>query len=114
PRGPRSGRWSAPGPADTWARRSRREPKSEGAGVNRSEYAAVYGPTTGDRIVLADTGLVVEVEADAQRRGEEFLAGFGKTARDGLHLKAASVRETCDLVVSNVVIIDPVLGVRKA
>jgi len=82
--------------------------------VNRSEYAAVYGPTTGDRIVLADTGLVVEVEADAQRRGEEFLAGFGKTARDGLHLKAASVRETCDLVVSNVVIIDPVLGVRKA
>ncbi len=82
--------------------------------MNRSEYAAVYGPTTGDRIVLADTGLVVEVEADAQRRGEEFLAGFGKTARDGLHLKAASVRETCDLVVSNVVIIDPVLGVRKA
>jgi len=82
--------------------------------VNRREYAAVYGPTTGDRIVLADTGLVVEVEADAQRRGEEFLAGFGKTARDGLHLKAASVRETCDLVVSNVVIIDPVLGVRKA
>ncbi|GLV49960.1 urease subunit alpha 2 [Thermobispora bispora] len=82
--------------------------------MNQSEYAAVYGPTTGDRIVLADTGLVVEVEADAQRRGEEFLAGFGKTARDGLHLKAASVRETCDLVVSNVVIIDPVLGVRKA
>ena len=82
--------------------------------MNRREYAAVYGPTTGDRIVLADTGLVVEVEADAQRRGEEFLAGFGKTARDGLHLKAASVRETCDLVVSNVVIIDPVLGVRKA
>ncbi|MFC0863661.1 urease subunit alpha [Sphaerimonospora cavernae] len=82
--------------------------------MNGDDYAAVYGPTTGDRVVLGDTGLVVEVEADAQRYGEEFLAGFGKTARDGLHLKATSVRDTCDLVVSNVLILDPVLGVRKA
>ena len=82
--------------------------------MNGREYAAVYGPTTGDRVVLGDTGLVVEVEHDAQARGEEFLAGFGKTARDGLHLKAAGVPETCDLVVSNVLVLDPVLGVRKA
>ncbi|WP_055478263.1 urease subunit alpha [Sphaerimonospora mesophila] len=82
--------------------------------MNGGDYAAVYGPTTGDRMVLGDTGLVVEVEADAQRPGEEFLAGFGKTARDGLHLRATSVRDTCDLVVSNVLILDPVLGVRKA
>ncbi len=82
--------------------------------MNGGDYAAVYGPTTGDRVVLGDTGLVVEVEADAQRPGEEFLAGFGKTARDGLHLRATSVRDTCDLVVSNVLILDPVLGVRKA
>lgn len=82
--------------------------------MNGGDYAAVYGPTVGDRVLLGDTGLVVEVEADAQRPGEEFLAGFGKTARDGLHLKAASIRDTCDLVVSNVLILDPVLGVRKA
>ena len=77
------------------------------------EYAATHGPRAGDRIRLGDSGLVVKVESDSQRRGDEFLAGFGKTARDGLHLKAAAVRETCDVVVSNVVVIDAVQGVRK-
>ncbi|MFI6807103.1 urease subunit alpha [Streptomyces luteogriseus] len=77
------------------------------------EYAATHGPRAGDRIRLGDSGLVVKVESDSQRRGEEFLAGFGKTARDGLHLKAAAVRETCDVVVSNVVVIDAVQGIRK-
>ena len=77
------------------------------------EYAATHGPRAGDRIRLGYSGLVVKVESDAQRRGDEFLAGFGKTARDGLHLKAAAVRETCDVVVSNVVVIDAVQGVRK-
>ncbi|MFI6322317.1 urease subunit alpha [Nonomuraea sp. NPDC050556] len=74
----------------------------------------VHGPTTGDRVRLGDTGLVVTVEADSQKPGDEFLAGFAKTARDGLHLKAASVKETCDLVISNVLIVDAVLGIRKA
>lgn len=77
------------------------------------EYAAAHGPRAGDRIRLGDSGLVVKVESDSQRRGDEFLAGFGKTARDGLHLKAAAVRETCDVVVSNVVVIDAVQGIRK-
>ncbi len=82
--------------------------------MNRREYAAVHGPSTGDRVVLGDTGLVVEVEDDAQRVGDEFVEGFGKTARDGIHLRAASLTETCDLVVSNVLVLDAVLGVRKA
>ena len=55
----------------------------------------------------------VRVESDSQAYGDEFLAGFGKTARDGLHLKAAAVRETCDVVISNVVVIDAVQGIRK-
>ncbi|OUC91849.1 urease subunit alpha [Streptosporangium minutum] len=75
---------------------------------------SVYGPREGDRVRLGDSGLVVEVEHDSQKAGEEFLAGFGKTARDGLHLKAASIRDTCDLVISNVLILDPILGVRTA
>ncbi|MFF7476023.1 urease subunit alpha [Streptomyces sp. NPDC008092] len=77
------------------------------------EYAATHGPRAGDRVRLGDSGLVIRVEEDSQRYGDEFLAGFGKTARDGLHLKAAAVRETCDVVISNVVVIDAVLGIRK-
>ncbi|MGW5653643.1 urease subunit alpha [Streptomyces humi] len=77
------------------------------------EYAATHGPRAGDRVRLGDSGLVIRVEDDSQRYGDEFLAGFGKTARDGLHLKAAAVRETCDVVISNVVVIDAVLGIRK-
>ncbi|WP_053849343.1 urease subunit alpha [Streptomyces sp. NRRL B-24085] len=77
------------------------------------EYAATHGPRAGDRVRLGDSGLVIRVEEDAQRYGDEFLAGFGKTARDGLHLKATAVRETCDVVVSNVVVIDAVQGIRK-
>ncbi|MGD9482155.1 urease subunit alpha [Streptomyces sp. TRM70308] len=82
--------------------------------IDPHEYAAVHGPRAGDRVRLGDSGLVVRVESDAQAPGEEFLAGFGKTARDGLHLKAAAVRETCDVVISNVTVIDAVQGVLKA
>jgi urease subunit alpha len=81
--------------------------------VNPYEYAATHGPRAGDRVRLGDSGLVIRVESDAQHYGDEFLAGFGKTARDGLHLKAAAVRDTCDVVISNVVVIDAAQGIRK-
>ncbi|MFJ3925903.1 urease subunit alpha [Streptomyces sp. NPDC090022] len=81
--------------------------------IDPHEYASVFGPRAGDRVRLGDSGLTVRVEHDAQKPGDEFLAGFGKTARDGLHLKAAAVRETCDVVISNVLVIDAVLGIRK-
>ncbi|MGW6398077.1 urease subunit alpha [Streptomyces sp. NPDC055134] len=81
--------------------------------IDPQDYAAVHGPRVGDRVRLGDTGLVVRVEADSQAPGDEFLAGFGKTARDGLHLKAAAVRETCDVVISNVLVIDAAQGIRK-
>lgn len=77
------------------------------------EYAAVYGPTAGDRLRLGDTGLVVEVQRDDQQRGDEFLMGFGKTARDGMHLAALPPSRTCDLVISGVLLLDPELGIRK-
>ncbi|MBS2963091.1 urease subunit alpha [Actinocrinis puniceicyclus] len=82
-------------------------------GLDPRDYVSVHGARAGDRIRLGDTNLVIEVEHDAQEPGGEFLAGFGKTARDGLHLKAASVAQTCDLVISNVVVIDTALGIRK-
>jgi urease subunit alpha len=81
--------------------------------LDAHDYVAVHGARAGDRIRLGDTNLLIEVESDSQAAGDEFLAGFGKTARDGLHLKAASVAATCDLVISNVVVIDAALGIRK-
>ncbi len=81
--------------------------------MRAEDYAATYGPSVGDRIRLGDTGLIVEVTADDSLRGDEFLIGFGKTARDGMHLIAQPPSATCDLVVSNVVLMDPVVGIRK-
>jgi urease subunit alpha len=81
--------------------------------IDPHDYIAVHGPRAGDRVRLGDSGLIVRVESDSQHPGDEFLAGFGKTARDGLHLKGAAVRDTCDLVISNVLVIDAVLGIRK-
>ncbi|MDH6579228.1 urease subunit alpha [Kitasatospora sp. MAP5-34] len=81
--------------------------------ITPHDYITVHGPRAGDRIRLGDSGLIVRVESDSQAPGDEFLAGFGKTARDGLHLKAAAVRDTCDVVISNVLVIDAVQGIRK-
>ena len=81
--------------------------------IDPQDYIAVHGPRAGDRVRLGDSGLIVRVESDSQQPGDEFLAGFGKTARDGLHLKAAAVRDTCDVVISNVLVIDAVQGIRK-
>ena len=50
--------------------------------VSRSEYVASYGPTTGDRIRLADTNLVIEVEEDRCGRGDEAVFGGGKSIRE--------------------------------
>ena len=74
--------------------------------------ATVYGPRTGDRVRLGDTGLVVEVEAHDQPDRDEFLLGFAKTGRDGIALRAVTSHESVDAVVTNVLVLDPVLGVR--
>ena len=83
--------------------------------LSRQEYAARYGPTTGDRIRLGDTNLLALIERDDTSYGDEVLRGWGKTLRTGLmmndRLPAAS---ELDLLISNVIVIDPVLGIRKA
>lgn len=75
--------------------------------------SALYGPSAGDLVHLGDTGLRLRVESDAEERGAEFMVGFAKTARDGMHLKAASVAETCDLVITGVVLLDARAGCHK-
>lgn len=84
--------------------------------INRAEYAAQYGPTTGDKIHLADTGLVVEIEKDLTTYGDEMVFGGGKTIRDGMG-QASKWKQSdgaLDMVITNAVIIDPILGVIKA
>jgi len=86
------------------------------AKMSRKQYATMYGPTVGDRIRLGDTNLVVEVEKDYTEGhyGDETQYGGGKTARDGMSADPASGRSvTLDLVITNAVIMDPVLGVVK-
>ena len=82
--------------------------------LDRATYAAVYGPTTGDRVRLGDTDLLVEVECDDTAPGDEPLIGFAKTIRSGqLMAVALPAGEAPDVVVTNVLLLDPVVGVRK-
>jgi urease subunit alpha len=83
--------------------------------IDRRTYADHYGPTTGDRIRLADTDLIVEIERDATVYGDEAKFGGGKVIRDGMGQSpfASRDRGAPDLVITNVVIIDA-SGIRKA
>jgi len=83
--------------------------------ITREQYAAMYGPTTGDAVRLGDTALLAEIEHDYAVPGDECLHGGGKTLRDGAGLVAGldSAAGALDMLVSNAIIIDPVLGVVK-
>ncbi|MFN3890814.1 MAG: urease subunit alpha [Beijerinckiaceae bacterium] len=84
------------------------------AKISRSAYAAMFGPTTGDKIRLADTDLFIEVEKDFTTYGEEVKFGGGKVIRDGMGQSQASRAEgAMDTVITNCVILDH-WGVVKA
>jgi urease subunit alpha len=85
------------------------------ATISRKEYAQMYGPTKGDGIRLGDTSLIAEIEHDFAVPGDECLHGGGKTLRDGLGLMPGydSAAGSLDMLISNVVVIDPVLGIVK-
>jgi urease subunit alpha len=85
------------------------------ARMTRKEYAAMYGPTKGDAVRLGDTSLLAEIEHDHAVPGDECLHGGGKTLRDGLGLTSgySSAMGSLDMLISNAVIIDPVLGIVK-
>ena len=82
--------------------------------MDRTTYASLYGPTRGDRLRLGDTDLWLEVETDDTAPGWEPVVGFGKTVRPGqLMSPDIAPDEALDVVVTNVVLVDPMLGVRK-
>src|SRR5271155_3203157 len=76
--------------------------------IKRSVYADMFGPTTGDRVRLADTDLIVEVEKDFAVYGDEITFGGGKVIRDGMGQSARATRAdgALDLVITNALIID--------
>ena len=84
--------------------------------LSADEYASLYGPTTGDSVRLGDTSLVAEVEEDRIAHGDEAVFGGGKTLRDGMGLKPGFTAEAgaLDWVLTNLTILDPVLGILKA
>ena len=81
--------------------------------ITRAAYAEMYGPTTGDRIRLADTGLFIEIERDHALYGEEVKFGGGKVIRDGMGQSQRGHADVMDTVITNAVILD-YWGVVKA
>jgi urease subunit alpha len=86
------------------------------ARIPRADYAAVYGPTTGDLLRLADSDLLAEIERDYTHYGDELTTGAGKSMRDGegYQPRGSYAAGALDMCVQNCTIIDAVLGIVKA
>jgi urease subunit alpha len=81
--------------------------------ISRQAYAEMFGPTTGDRVRLADTGLWIEVEKDYTTYGEEVKFGGGKVIRDGMGQSQLASARVADTVITNALIVDH-WGIVKA
>ena len=73
---------------------------------------AIHGARKGDFVRLGDTQLVVRAEADDRELGNEVQIGFGKNMRDGIGMRSVASSESCDVVITNVLIIDAIQGIR--
>ena len=84
--------------------------------ISRQEYAGLFGPTVGDKIRLGDTALLIEIERDLRVLGDEAIYGGGKSLRDGMGMNNQLTSEggALDLVITNVTVVDAVLGIVKA
>jgi urease subunit alpha len=74
--------------------------------ITRGAYAEMFGPTVGDRVRLADTDLIVEVEKDFTTYGEEVKFGGGKVIRDGMGQSQRPAKDCADTVITNALVID--------
>jgi urease subunit alpha len=81
--------------------------------ISRQAYAEMFGPTTGDRVRLADTHLIIEVEKDFTIYGEEVKFGGGKVIRDGMGQSQHMAKDCADTVITNALIVDH-WGIVKA
>jgi len=82
--------------------------------IPRKTYVDLFGPTVGDKVRLADTDLIIEIEKNLLVYGDEVVFGGGKSARDGQG-QASGVKRanSLDLVITNAIIMDPILGIIK-
>ena len=74
--------------------------------ISRAAYAEMFGPTIGDRVRLADTDLVIEVEKDLTVYGEEVKFGGGKVIRDGMGQSQRVAKDSADTVITNALVVD--------
>lgn len=83
--------------------------------IDRKRYVELFGPTVGDRVRLADTDLIIQIEKDLLTYGDELVFGGGKSIRDGMgQASGISSADSLDMVITNAMILDPVLGIVKA
>eukprot|EP00980_Cylindrotheca_fusiformis_P030842 scaffold25507_cov162-Cylindrotheca_fusiformis.AAC.3 len=83
--------------------------------IERSSYADMYGPTTGDMVVLGDTSLKIRVEYDLTAYGDECKFGGGKSLREGMgQATGVTSGDALDTVITNALIVDSVTGILKA
>ena len=76
--------------------------------------SGAFGPSAGDVLALGASGLRLRIERRVDDAGDELHVGFAKTGRDGIGLRALPASESCDVLITNVVVLDPVDGVRVA
>ncbi|KAL7464468.1 hypothetical protein ACHAXS_004802 [Conticribra weissflogii] len=92
-----------------------RVPRGKPHAVSRAAYADAYGPTAGDRLRLGDTSLLLRIESDLTRYGDECKFGGGKSLREGMgQMTSVSSDLALDCVITNAVVVDARLGVVKA
>ena len=83
--------------------------------IPRKRYSSLFGPTVKDKVRLGDTDLIIEIEKDLLRYGDEVVFGGGKSARDGCgQASGVPCKEALDLVITNAIVMDPILGIIKA
>jgi urease subunit alpha len=83
--------------------------------IPRRQYVELYGPTKGDKVRLADTDLIIEIEQDLLIHGDELVFGGGKSVRDGMgQATGVSSSRSLDLVITNAIVMDPLIGILKA
>ena len=84
--------------------------------LTRRQYTDLYGPTTGDKVRVGDSDLLIEVEKDLITPGDECVFGGGKTLRDGLAQTSGitNANGALDYLITNAIVLDPVVGIAKA